>query len=436
MSFGRVVRQQAELLHATALPLPLRLPGQRLVRVAGGPAGRSLRPARRRADRPGGRHRPGRPRRAIPARRLGGAGRRRMGAALVAEPQPGGARRAAGRRWPRRDGNRAHGAHALRRAGRRGPPRAPGERPAGGSVGRAAERGDDGPAGRAGHAGAVADTASTASRSSAWASHASTRPTRATSARWPAAWAGVRGRWPSTDCGYDRSDDVVAAPHVAARASARLDRRLSVQAVPAVPHLYPQTAGDHPRRGNRPGARRRAVRPVDHPRRRRGRGRRPSPALGLAVLRRADGPHRLRAGQRRRHRRAHRVGRGRQPRRGPRRRTPPPRRARRRRRPAHDGGPRGGRVPDDGRPGHLHHAARQGRASRRPAGRHHPRGPTGGHRRHRRHHRRGLSRLSRALPPRSAPVVGPRRRAVSRVGARLCAPDDGRHRDRRRRRRR
>ena len=81
---------------------------------------------------------------------------------------------------------------------------------------------------------------------------------------------------------------------------------------------------------------------------------------------------------------------GRQPRRGPRRRPPPPRRARRRRRPAHHGGARGGRVPDDGRAGHLHHAARQGRASRRPAGRHHPRGPTGGHRRHRRHHRARL----------------------------------------------
>ena len=40
-----------------------------------------------------------------------------------------------------------------------------------------------------------------------------------------------------------------------------------------------------------------------------------------------------------------------------------------------------------------------------------------GHRGDRRHHRGGLSRLSRPLPPRSAPVVGPRRRPLPRMGA-------------------
>ena len=83
------------------------------------------------------------------------------------------------------------------------------------------------------------------------------RPTSARPARSPAGSATGPGRWRSTVCGYDPRDDLVAAAHVAARAPARAGRRLRLQALSAVPHLHAQAAGGGAGRRDRPGAGRR-----------------------------------------------------------------------------------------------------------------------------------------------------------------------------------
>ena len=277
VSFGRVVRQQAELATRPPFVYPFAfpanvwfawregLPVDRYDLLAVEPITVDVEIVDERAGR------------ALPARRLGRPGRRRVGLALVAERLAGGDGRAGGHRRPAAP-PRSRSPRARASRSRRWKP--------GSSCGSTAVRSDNSsrrrppPAPRASRCrqrrGAVA----------AWLQPRRDRQPRgrrrldSTDPRPPGEIARrLDGRpWPVADLPSPHTIDRMTSSPLHTVPRDRLlaaGRGLRVQAVPPLPHPHPQGAGGDPRRRDRRGAGRRIVRPVGHPRRRRcGRGRR------------------------------------------------------------------------------------------------------------------------------------------------------------------